>query len=815
MRRPSKEGQRMHDWTVQCEIDPERDAQRLYALCGTRLYCVETLTGTFPDVGWHQPGEMGGIWSPPIKLLDGYWVGLRRPGGDPVWLTRPLSWQLGPDGATFRYEVPALGVHVVRQAWIAPDQPVLVIDVTITTEGDSPGRLECGVVLRSDLHGPWFSERVGWADGQDAARYAEDLRAVVVTNPANPDWMVCAGTGEAPASHTLGPAIYGPERPAGQGCGAALWYACDLSGQQTARIRVVVAGSSGAETPATSLFGRLLPACGSPLQEESALAEAHRKAAARFRLPFEQCVLESPDSILDEAFGWVKANTAWLQIAVPGMGAAPMGGVPDFPWWFGCDVAYGVLPTLAAGQAEDAVGALRTLATLSRRFGPPGRVAHEIITNGVVTESGNLVEVPLFARALYHTYRWTGDRALLEELFPFCLDCVLGWALGVCRQSGEEVPQGRSMAETPDMHGGVQTLDVAAYLAEALDMLADLAAELGWAHLPGSLRTRAMRIREHVHQDWWLPDEGLFGDMRASRAELETLLSRLRALPDPDEWTVRSIQRLQKALATDRAAVPDDVRRPWLFYYYVQALAGEAGLPTREQAERLLSRMETQEWSEEFGVVLNASNDRRIMSLPTGALACAEARYGRPDAALDHIHRLCATLGRATPGTIAEFSPDGGNFLQLWSGYGIIWPVVSFIFGLRPDAARKRLVCVPHIPQSWPQARLRDIPLGNSRVSIAVATAEDGEQRITVATSATDWAIEIGAATPEPSSVPVAATLNGTPVRLRRVTDDHGEQRPAWVAAPVHSSPTCELVVRWSSSALEARTSASRRQSAS
>src|SRR5215469_18343117 len=53
------------------------DEARWFLLSGGRLFCVQTLTGMFPDTGWHQPGEMGGLWSPPIKLFDGYWIGLR------------------------------------------------------------------------------------------------------------------------------------------------------------------------------------------------------------------------------------------------------------------------------------------------------------------------------------------------------------------------------------------------------------------------------------------------------------------------------------------------------------------------------------------------------------------------------------------------------------------------------------------------------------------------------------------------------------------------------------------------------------------
>ena len=66
----------MREWTVQRRLRAAADAQRLYALCGARLYTIETLAGTFPDLGWHQLGEMGGVWAPPVKLLDGLKNGL-------------------------------------------------------------------------------------------------------------------------------------------------------------------------------------------------------------------------------------------------------------------------------------------------------------------------------------------------------------------------------------------------------------------------------------------------------------------------------------------------------------------------------------------------------------------------------------------------------------------------------------------------------------------------------------------------------------------------------------------------------------------
>src|SRR5256885_16127988 len=45
-----------------------------YVTAGDRTYLIGTQDGNFPDMGEHVPGEMGGLWLPPIKLLDGFWA---------------------------------------------------------------------------------------------------------------------------------------------------------------------------------------------------------------------------------------------------------------------------------------------------------------------------------------------------------------------------------------------------------------------------------------------------------------------------------------------------------------------------------------------------------------------------------------------------------------------------------------------------------------------------------------------------------------------------------------------------------------------
>ena len=56
------------------------DARR-FVTAGPRAYDVGTEAGRYPAMGFHTRGEMGGIWSPPMKLLDGIWFGV-----DGAWI---------------------------------------------------------------------------------------------------------------------------------------------------------------------------------------------------------------------------------------------------------------------------------------------------------------------------------------------------------------------------------------------------------------------------------------------------------------------------------------------------------------------------------------------------------------------------------------------------------------------------------------------------------------------------------------------------------------------------------------------------------
>src|SRR6478672_3406657 len=50
-----------------------RLAERRSLVVGDRFYEMGAEDGSYPATGFHTRGEMGGFWTPPVKLLDGLW----------------------------------------------------------------------------------------------------------------------------------------------------------------------------------------------------------------------------------------------------------------------------------------------------------------------------------------------------------------------------------------------------------------------------------------------------------------------------------------------------------------------------------------------------------------------------------------------------------------------------------------------------------------------------------------------------------------------------------------------------------------------
>ena len=84
---------------------------------GDRAYAAGFEDGRFYANGWHITGEMGGVWAPPLKLVDGVWFGV-----DDQWVGPATKFTSGW-GYT-RYDLPdADGLHAAAHRLRARRQP--------------------------------------------------------------------------------------------------------------------------------------------------------------------------------------------------------------------------------------------------------------------------------------------------------------------------------------------------------------------------------------------------------------------------------------------------------------------------------------------------------------------------------------------------------------------------------------------------------------------------------------------------------------------------------------------------------------------
>lgn len=792
---------RLHRWPW--SIERTSDLDHPYVTAGNRVYSVATQHGEFTEVGRRQPSEMSGVWDHPMKLLDGFWLGvtfghasLVPADGKTRWLTQASHWQMTPGQIEITYHLPNL--DIARREYGVDDYEGMVVRLELTNQSKKHLPLTLHFLARTDLRSAWLGEdRLIWRDGRDEAVYLDSLACIAGYNTANLAYVMF-GARQRPATIAIGSDIWATQQTKGQGISGCLNYQLDLPARSTEEVVFLIAGSTRSSEAAAATF-RYLRA------EYEALGIRQRQ---HYEQIFTRCALHSNDELMDTAFGWAKATLQMLERNVPGIGQGLAAGLPDYPWWFGNDTAYSALALVASGQFELALNSLRNLARFSQAVNDDGAVVHEILTQGHVHHNGHLVEIPLFVRACYHAFRWTGDRAFLQELYGFCKRGLLDVVLGNHDPQGQLCAIGSGLVDARELQqgNGMKTLDIAAYTYEALLCLAELAREAGDEALVPGLREKAQRLRDQVNAAWWIEEESLYGDVSISANAFAASHQELRAegpLWPADQADLERSSRLLTRFADEhRANAPALEReRPWLLKHMIAVTPMETGLASPDHAERAFVRLESDEFNGPWGIYLNAETQRFTMTLPDALVINAETRYLRMDQALAYCHKIAGTFSQDMPGAFSEFLPEGGCFIQAESSYGIIWPVVHSFLGFRPDAARRRVRFVPHLPDAWHTADLEDVRVGSTSMNLHVIKVKRDLQ-VVLETSDPLYEVTLGCLCPV-NRVPSRMELNGNAISFHLdIVDEPSLERtlPGWClarVAPVTGQRRYELFVAW------------------
>ena len=797
----------------------DRLKDRRAVAAGARAYSIGFQDGRFYANGWHITGEMGGIWSPPMKLADGIWFGI-----DDEWV-KPATRFTSARGHVRYAFPPTAGLRLARTDFVPDDRRAALYGLTLANPAQTAKTVTVKVDVHSELMGayPW----TGSAGHPTAADNLIDIPAyqdgrLVFTDRARcparkpHDYAALVGSTRAPEAGETGAGFRGPQPgtvcaaptarsppsacddgPHGKGVGGQLRYRVTIGARGVETVWIAVAGSNRGLDDARNELNTALQ---DPDAQLTAKLEARDELAAR-------SVVDLPgDRRLQEAVDWGKQNLADLtqtatdlKVRFVDQGKAypeePEGtirratffgaGYPDYPWLFATDGEYTAFPAVALGQFETAEAHLRAIRCVSDLLNDrSGKVAHEIVTDGSVyfgadKDPGNTDESVKFPSAVALVWRWTGDNTFRDNMYDFSKR-TMRYVTDELDADNDGWPEGLGNVER-DGHGR------------------------GEARQRRLLRPRPLRPRRHGPLQA-RPHDRALGDRhrrpRPPRASTATWWD-----GDP----VRGLaarRRARPAAALDRRHADGggaDDRRPRLPRPRARRArdgrargARERLLQRRRPAQprplphRLPGRRRRQGRAQ--GVL---AHDRRSRPSARATTAASRSATRPPTPTRCSSPTRCrARCRRSSPRPDQNANIDRcwtcrSMFMQAWGHYGTAWPVIHQQLGVRPSLGTGRLEIVPSIPEGQTRIGGRDIRLGDDG-SVDVRAQRSGSRYTTTVTVDDVDELDdlrVGATLPAGEEVDTV-TLDGDRVRRPTVRETNRGVEVT-VTAPSNRAHTC------------------------
>lgn len=684
-----------------------------YVTAGDRTYLIGTQDGNFPDMGDHVPGEMGGLWLHPIKLIDGFRATVTDVAtNQEVALSESAEFVSLPYGSRFSYGAVLDGVRVERFQFSPDGQDGLIVEYRFTNTSARARRLNVQFSVKTDLLPVWASEKLGIRDAPDSVAWQAATGTFIARDTRNPWFCVWGAVPPAEGRLVINPQ---PLPTKGMGVTAASRYTLAVDRGGTSTLTFVIAGSATDEKAALGTFKYLA----------SNHARLLEKKKAHYTAILERARVRIPDRRLQDVYNWTRVNTEWHVREVPGIGRGLGAGLMEYPWWF--SDTYTVQALIATGEFDLAKQALRFLRRQSLEANKNGRILHELTTNGVVSNPGNTQETAQYILTIGKLVDWTGDVAFAREMYP-AMTQGLDWLLADRDQNRNLFPEGYGIMEVLGLNAEV--IDVAVYTQQALEATARVAGVLNESAAAARYRQLASRLTTKINDSLWVEEDSSYADFYGTRAQAMSTAegaAKQIGLKGEDKLTPRDRELIAyyERLKQRFAAMPDSTRGWITNENWVIATPMEMGIAPREKAIPLLDRIRRKNVGE-YGPFLSAVERQAMMTISTGVQAVAESRYGRTDEAMWYVNRIAETFSRRTPGSISEMMPDYGCFTIAWTSYGIVLPLIEHIFGIQPDARSKTVVFDPHLPTGWEDIAMEDLPVGTTMVSFSRARTAKG-----------------------------------------------------------------------------------------
>ncbi len=410
-----------------------RTRQQPYVTAGDRTYLIGTQDGDFPDRGQHVPGEMAGLWLPPIKLIDAFQARIAEAGTDKeIPLAESAEMVAFPYGNLFSYGHVLEDLDVERFQFSPDGRPGLIVQYRFKNASDRARRLRFQWTVKTDLRPGWYADRLGIRDGEDAVEWRAD-DGVFIARDSDNSWFCVWGAMPSADARRIEHAP--PIDTNGRGVTAASNHTVTVGARSAATLTFVVAGSTVGKDAAIAAYDHLAK------HHVAALAEK----AAHYAAIVNRARITIPDQRLQEVYNWSRINMEWLVRDVPGVGRGLSGGFMEYPWWFGTET-YSLQALTATGDFKLAKHTLRLLRKHSDQVNGNGRIVHEITPDGAVANPGNTQETAQFVMTVGKVFAWTGDRDFAREMYP-AMQKGIDWLLGEMDSDKDLFPEGFGIME--------------------------------------------------------------------------------------------------------------------------------------------------------------------------------------------------------------------------------------------------------------------------------------------------------------------------------------------------------------------------------
>lgn len=717
-----------------------------FVTAGDRVYIIGHQDGSFPELGWHVTGEMGGIWDHPIKLMDGFMASIKIKNSDQsLCLDKAEKFMNYPLANSHHFAWVDEQINVERIQFVPDQVEGAIVEFKISNHGNETKEIIFSFTGMTDLRPTWLGERTNMTDAEDDISFDEKSAAVIAKDKNNPWYTMFGSTRKGNFSYE-GKACE-PITRKGSGKNATLNWSLTVKPNESVLVPVFIAGSYQSEESLRSNY-ELLKTQG----QEKIIQKTARYASIN-----NTAHLTIPDKEIEQMYEWLKYNTDWLIRQVPEQGIGLSAGLPDYPWWFGADATYALQGVLATGDHTLVKNTILLLHKLSAQTNNNGRIIHEASTNGSVYNPGNINETAQFITLVYNYYTWTGDKELVKQLYPD-LKKGMTWLLKERDPDGNHYPNGSGMMEIPGLESELEMIDVAVYTQQALVSMAELSRTAGENTSADEYQKLANELKIKINKDWWQPNENSFGDFRGTIDEAKPILEAALIRSDTlgKTWAVAELKNTQKQMK--KYATNEQL--PHVIYHnWVVNTPLETGVADYDKAQLALKKAKTYEnlfglfvtgidRTEEADSVILKSRKKifsytgAVMTLPTSVQAIGAARYGNSGEALQYIKKLHQSFSYALPGSMYEVSPDFGMITQAWNIYGVAVPIIQYFFGIQPKASDKTIYLSPNLPAEWKDAAIENVKVGDNALTIGISQKTDHKE-YRIQQTQQDWTLLI------------------------------------------------------------------------